>query len=225
MKKLILSLFSLFSVFAGVPHCLGNPASEEVRASQPNRERRHGAYSKDNWTVYYRGPEGRGALRHPRSPISAAGTARTTGRCSTAAGRWTGRRPRRSRAYGNGMAERTTGIPIPLRGAATARAVAVVGRKARRRLLRRTAGRCITAAGRWTGRFGDRPSKSLGRRIRQGPLEGILSGARAVPGASATDVRRARVEDTPGTRGRSTTAAKELPGASPATFRIRGAGA
>ena len=51
MKKLILSLFSLFSVFAGVPHCLGNPASEEVRASQPNRERRHGAYSKDNWTV------------------------------------------------------------------------------------------------------------------------------------------------------------------------------
>ena len=59
MKKLILSLFSLFSVFAGVPHCLGNPASEEVRASQPNRERRHGAYSKDNWTVYYEGSEGR----------------------------------------------------------------------------------------------------------------------------------------------------------------------
>ena len=58
MKKLILSLFSLFSVFAGVPHCLGNPAPEEVRASQPNRERRHGAYSKDNWTVYYEG-EGR----------------------------------------------------------------------------------------------------------------------------------------------------------------------
>ena len=55
MKKLILSLFSLFSVFAGVPHCLGNPAPEEVRASLPNRERRHGAYSKDNWTVYYEG--------------------------------------------------------------------------------------------------------------------------------------------------------------------------
>ena len=61
MKKLILSLFSLFSVFAGVPHCLGNPASEEVRASQPNRERRHGAYSKDNWTVYYEGRKVKGA--------------------------------------------------------------------------------------------------------------------------------------------------------------------
>ena len=61
MKKLILSLFSLFSVFAGVPHCLGNPAPEEVRASQPNRERRHGAYSKDNWTVYYEGRKVKGA--------------------------------------------------------------------------------------------------------------------------------------------------------------------
>lgn len=61
MKKLILSLFSLFAVFAGVPHCLGSPAPEEVRASQPGRERRHGGYSKDNWTVYYRGRKVDGA--------------------------------------------------------------------------------------------------------------------------------------------------------------------
>lgn len=61
MKKLILSLFSLFAVFAGVPHCLGSPAPEEVRASQPGRERRHGGYSKDNWTVYYQGRKVKGA--------------------------------------------------------------------------------------------------------------------------------------------------------------------
>ena len=45
MKKLILSLFSLFAVFAGVPHCLGSPAPEVVRAAQPGSARLHGCLS------------------------------------------------------------------------------------------------------------------------------------------------------------------------------------
>lgn len=147
MKKLILSLFSLFSVFAGVPHCLGNPAPEEVRASQPNRERRHGAYSKDNWTVYYEGRKVKGASASSFTDLG-GGYGKDDWTVFYRGRKVEGASASSFESLGNGMGK-DTGIPTSTGNAMTGARCRAKGWAA---VTRRTAGRCITAAGRWTGR-------------------------------------------------------------------------
>lgn len=150
MKKLILSLFSLFSVFAGVPHCLGNPAPEEVRASQPNRERRHGAYSKDNWTVYYEGRKVKGASASSFTDLGGGYGKDDWTVFLPRPGRWRAVAAIAADAARNGWGKMQTGHMPEHYGerydGARCRA------KGWAAVTRRTAGRCITAAGRWTGR-------------------------------------------------------------------------
>ena len=147
MKKLILSLFSLFAVFAGVPHCLGSPAPEEVRASQPGRERRHGGYSKDNWTVYYEGRKVKGASASSFTDLG-GGYGKDNWTVFYRGRKVEGASASSFESLGNGIGrdiwhtyhygERDDGSAL-----SGERLAAVT---------RRTAGRCITVAGRWTGR-------------------------------------------------------------------------
>ena len=177
MKKLILSLFSLFSVFAGVPHCLGNPAPEEVRASQPNRERRHGAYSKDNWTVYYEGRKVKGASASSFTDLG-GGYGKDDWTVFYRGRKVEGASASSFESLGNGMGK--DNWHTYQYG---------VGRKAGRRLLEGQLDGVLPRpeGGRGVGDDLREPRE----RIRKGCLEGILQG-RSGEGRLGTDVRRTR---------------------------------
>ena len=131
-----------------------------------------GGYGKDNWTVYYRGWKVEG-LRHPRSPIWEAGTARIIGRCFTKAGSWKVPRPCRS-SIRDGVTARTTGIPISA-GSSSGPGSRRTGCSAA--VMRKTAGRYIIGGERWKA-FRLRRS-NIWAAVTAKTLEGGLSGTRS----------------------------------------------
>ena len=55
MKKPILYLLAVLVVLSGGLLWNGRACAAETRAVQPRHEERRGGYSKDSWTVFYRG--------------------------------------------------------------------------------------------------------------------------------------------------------------------------
>ena len=83
MKKMIVVLLSAFALLSGGDACFAQVSAARHGGVHPGRDRRPEGYSKDSWTVYYRGLKVEG-LRLRRSSIWGTATARTTGRCFTA---------------------------------------------------------------------------------------------------------------------------------------------
>lgn len=81
MKKMIVVLLSAFALLSGGDACFAQVSAARHGGVHSGRDRRPEGYSKDSWTVYYRGLKVEGASA---SSIWGTATARTTGRCFTA---------------------------------------------------------------------------------------------------------------------------------------------
>ena len=61
MKKMIVVLLSAFALLSGGDACFAQVSAARHGGVHPGRDRRPEGYSKDSWTVYYRGLKVEGA--------------------------------------------------------------------------------------------------------------------------------------------------------------------
>ena len=61
MKKMIVVLLSAFALLSGGDACFAQVSAARHGGVHSGRDRRPEGYSKDSWTVYYRGLKAEGA--------------------------------------------------------------------------------------------------------------------------------------------------------------------